>query len=212
MWPVYFHFALLALNILLWLVKFRYLNTSLRLLGLLLLLTLLFEVYAAFLMFNQVRNLYLFHYLTPLQYVLTALLFRSTLHSVRFRTIITYSIPVFLVISLLISLTVQGTNDYNSYALMLKSLLTTCWVLCYFREIFSGLRLVRLETEPMFWVSTGMLFYALGSFFAEGLMNYLLLQSYPFALQLYYLSVLLGYLLYSAFLVALLLAKPADQG
>ena len=208
MWPVYFHFSLLTLNILLWALKYRSLETSLRLLGLMLLLTLLFEAYAAFLMFNQVRNLHLFHILTPLQYVCTALIFRCALQTAWYRQAIAYSIPAFLVTSVLISLSVQGPSDYNSYALMLKSLLTTCWVLCYFREIFSSLRLFRLETEPMFWVSTGMLFYALGSFYAEGLMNYLLLQAYPLALYLYYFSVLLGYLLYGTFVVALVLAKP----
>lgn len=210
MWAALIHFTLLFLNISVWAVKYRDLRNELRLLGFLLLITFLVEGYATYLMLHDTRNLYLYHLLTPVQYVLYAGVFRMALQTGWVKRLITLSVPAFLLACLLVTLYVQGTSEYNSYALMLKSFFITGWVLCYFVEAFSTLKLGRIETEPMFWVCTGLLFYSLGSFFLEGLMNYLLLQEHAYTLNLYYASLVLGYLLYSAYIVALTLEKQWD--
>lgn len=208
MWAALIHFSLLFLSISIGAVKYRYLRNELRLLGVLLFLTFLVEGYATYLMFRNTRNLYLYHILTPLQYIIYAFVFRIVIQTTWVKRLITLSAPAFLLTSLLVTLYVQGTAAYNSYGLMLKSFLITCWVLGYFVEVFAKLSLDRLETEPIFWVCTGLLFYSLGSFFLEGLMNYLLLQEHAYTLNLYYASLVMGYLLYSSFIVAFILEKP----
>ncbi|PRY09839.1 hypothetical protein CLV24_11743 [Pontibacter ummariensis] len=209
MWEVNFFFGLLLLNLILWALSFKRLHEALKALGYPLLATLFIEGYAAYLLFNNTRNLYLYHILTPLQYALFSVVAYKALTSFTYRRAILLSIPIYLLISFFITLFLQGLSEYNSYALSIKNALLACWALLYYRETFADLKVVRLEKEPLFWVNTGMFFYSLGSFFVDGLMNQLLVQSYELAHTLYYINVFLGYFLYISFLIAFLLSLKA---
>lgn len=180
---------------------------ELRLLGYAILITFLFELYAVNLMFNMTRNLYVFHLLTPIQYALYALVFFKTLQDRKLQRFILLSIPLFFLAALLITFYLQPPSEFNAYTSSMKNVLLACWVLLYYKEVFTGLRIIRLSREPMFWVSTGLLFYSLGSFFLYGLMNHLLVKSYEIAHMLYYFSEFLGYILYITISIAFLFAR-----
>lgn len=211
MWDIYFHFGFLLGALIVWGLKFRNFNLHLKLLGFVILATLLIEGYATILMLQRIRNLYLYHYLTPLQFSLFSYIFYLILEDSRSRKIILYSIPLYLLISFLLTLQVQGFSEYNSYALSLKNLLLTIWVLLYYRETFTSLKVVRLTRDPMFWISTGLLFYSLGSFFVDGLMHYVLGESFEMANALFYISIFLGYLLHGTFFIALILETKRSR-
>ncbi|MDX5483203.1 MAG: hypothetical protein LPK07_16100 [Hymenobacteraceae bacterium] len=205
MWVIYIHFALVLLPLVLWSVKYKDLGMDLRILGFAMAITLLVEGYAAYLVFQLTRNLYLYHLLIPIQYTLFSLVIYQALEGITARKTVLVSIPLYLLIVLLITLHLQTTTEFNSYARLMKNALLACWTLLYYREVFKGLRVIRLDREPMFWISTGLFFYSLGSFFVDGLMNYLLGLSYEIAHTLYYISVFLGYMLYITFLIAFVL-------
>ncbi|MBB6611770.1 hypothetical protein H7F15_12030 [Pontibacter sp. Tf4] len=205
MWELYVHFSLLALNLAVWLVLYKKLDSPFRLLGWTLLLTALFEAYAAYLLLNKTRNLHLYHLLTPLQYVLYSLVFYKVLEGTIYRRAVILTIPAYLLVSGIITFFFQGLSEYNSYALSLKNVLLTLWVLLYYREIFTSLKVVELTKDAMFWTSTGLLFYSLGSFFVDGLMHYMLGKSFEMANAFFYISIFLGYLLHGTFLIAFLL-------
>jgi len=207
MWELYLHFGLLFLNVMLWGSRFTSLKPELKLLGVNLLLTLLLEGYAAYLMLQSIRNLYLYHFLTPVQYCLYAFIFYLTAYSTKKKYLILSSIPIYIVSSALITVYIQDLTQFNSYALSLKNVLIVCWVLLYYHDVFTRLKVERLELEPLFWVCTGLLFYSLGSFFVYGLMNQLLRQSHELTLPLYYITLFLGYLLYLMYLVAFFLKQ-----
>ncbi|ARS35756.1 hypothetical protein [Pontibacter actiniarum] len=206
MWDIYLHFALLLANLLLWGACYRSLLRPLRVLGATLALTLLLEGYAAYLMWHLMRNLYLYHLLTPVQYAGYALVFYQALKPGLPAKAIRSSIPLFLLVSLFFAL-LQGTDTFNSYASSLKHLLLAGCALMYYYDIFTHLSEARLHTAPLFWVSTGLLFHSLGNFFLYGLMNTLLVESFELAHLLYYFSEFLGYLLYLTFLIAFLLGS-----
>ncbi|WP_242917390.1 hypothetical protein [Pontibacter liquoris] len=211
MWEVAIYFSLLSLNLLIWATSYRHLQPASRLLGLGLLLTLVVEGFAAYLMFHNIRNLYLYHFLTPLQYALFALVFYKVLTGTRLRQAVLASLPLYLAASTYFTLCLEGLSEYNSYALSLKNVLIVCWALGYYKEVFESLQVTRLTHEPMFWVSTGLFFYSLGSFFVDGLMNQLLSDSFELASALYYISIFLEYLLYITFLIAFVLERKASQ-
>ncbi len=211
MWDIYVYFIQLALGLLLWALKFRHLPVGLKILGYTLLLTLLAEGYAAYLMFQRTTNFYLYHFLVPLQYTLFSCLFYSELKGGRARKTVLASIPLYLLVSSLILLLLQETSEVNTYARLLKNVLIICWAFLYCREIFLGLTVVQLEKEPMFWVSTGLFFYSLGNFFVEGLMNRILEVSYALAHALYFISIFLGLLLNITFLVAFALCGRSPR-
>lgn len=210
MWEVYVHFCLLLLNILVWVTRYRYFSTALRLLGWALLFTALVETYAAYLLLNKIRNLHLYHLLTPVQYAFYTLVFTQALEGRKLRYLLLLSIPLYVLTSVLITLFVQGLSEYNSYALSLKNVALVCWVLLYYRDVFARLQVVRLNRHAMFWVSTGLLFYSLGSFFVDGVMHYVLSESFKMANALFYISIFLGYLLHGTFLIAFVLACKKD--
>jgi hypothetical protein len=83
-------------------------------------------------------------------------------------------------------------------------MLLAAWVLSYYRELFVLLHVSRIEQEPLFWISTGLLFYSLGDFFVEGLMNYMISHSMELAQKFYYVYYLLNILLYLSFIMAFL--------
>jgi hypothetical protein len=207
MWMIYVNFGLLLLYIILWVIKYRYLRIQLKILGLALLITCLFEAYAAYLMFQGTRNLYVFHILTPVQYILYTYIFYKTISDGILRKIILSSIPLYLFTILLITLYIQKTSEFNSYALLIKNVLIACWSILYYREAFTKPKVFKLEIEPLFWISTGLLFYSLGSFFVDGLMNYMINQSYGLANKVYYISLFLGYSLYVTFIIAVIYEK-----
>lgn len=205
MWEIYIHFSLVLLPLALCLFKYRALGADLRILGITIAVTLLIEGYAAYLVFQLTRNLYLYHLLIPIQYTLFSLVFYKALEGATSRKAILVSIPLYLLTVLLITLHLQTTSEFNSYARLIKNALLACWALLYYQEVFRDLRVARLDREPMFWISTGLFFYSLGSFFVDGFMNYLLALSYETAHTLYYISVFLGYMLYATFLIAFIL-------
>jgi len=207
MWDIYLHFILALAALTIWGTSYRYLRTELKMLGYILFITLLFEGYSLYLMLQGIRNLYLFHILTPLQYALYSVLFYLVIREKRARRLILITIPLGVLASALITLFIQPPSEFNSYASSLKNILISCWVLLYYRDVFTQLNVIKLDREPMFWVSTGLFFNSLGSFFLFGLMNDLLEQSYELAHLLYYFSEFLGYVLFLTFAIAFLLNR-----
>lgn len=205
MWDVYLYFLLILVAVGLWAITYRQLTSGLKLLGFILLLTLLVEGYAAYLLFQRTRNLHVYHVLIPVQYVLFSWLYYKELASRKAKKIVLVSVPLFLLAALISTLYLQTIREYNSYIRLLKNILLTCWPLLYYREVFIGLRVVRLTKEPMFWISTGLFFYSLGNFFVDGLMNYLLHLSQEWAQTLYWISTYLGLFLNGTFVVSFLL-------
>ncbi len=171
-WEIYIHMVFLPLNIILFLRDSRSIRLELKLLGLFFLVTYPFEWYASFV---QVQggdnNLFVYHLLVPIQYLVFALIYYFAIASAAVKKIILCSIPCYSVISAWLTLTVEPFEIYNSFAIMLENALLALWVLVYYKELFLRRTPVVLKREPIFWISTGLLFFSVGDFFAEGLMS-----------------------------------------
>ncbi|MFB9862738.1 hypothetical protein EFA69_19180 [Rufibacter immobilis] len=209
MWFIYIYFAFLALSVVSWGIRFKHLETPQKILGFSLAITLTVEIYAAHLMMQSTNNSFLYHFLIPLQCLLLSSVFYTALSGKKVRKIILFSLPVFVLAVLAIMLTLQTIREYNSFARLMKNVLVACWVLFYYREVFISVKVSRLEREPMFWISTGLLFYSLGNVFVDGLMNYLIHQSKSWALPIYYINTFLGILLNLTFFISFLVKKEA---
>lgn len=151
---------------------------------------------------KQPNNLYVFHLLTIGQYVAFALMFSRALVGVAWRRAAVWSAGLFTLVSLAFSLTIQPWTHYNSYALTLYNCLLCVWALQYIRQLFTEIKVASLEKDPMFWVSTAILYTALGNLFVQGLMNYLIQRSTQHALSVYWIQELLNGLQAVLFIVA----------
>jgi len=97
-----------------------------------------------------------------------------------------------------------GLYAFNSYPYLLSSLLLVGWVLAYFQQLLRAEESVSLIREPVFWISTGLLFFNLGLFLYLGLLNYLVAMDLGWARRFSLVSYLVNILTYSLFLVAFL--------
>ena len=207
MWDTFTHFTLLGLCVVLWLAYFESLSTAQKMLGIALAATLVSELFALELMLKAINNLFIFHILVPIQYVFYALVFYFTLSSKGVRSLIIASIGFVLVASVFFTLKVQKIHEYNSYMIIIKHFFMVIWILLYFRQLLIKADVGNLLLEPMFWISTGLLFYSLGNFFIEGYMNYLIRTSMSMAQELYSVTTLLGLFMYALFFVSFLFAR-----
>jgi hypothetical protein len=204
MLDIYITLLIILGSIILFFIKYAHTTKELRLLGAFLLVTFVFELYANYLLYYSIRNLYVYHILIPVQYALLAGIYVYAIENLVLKRVILFSIPLFIVISAVFAFTIQPLSEYNSYAVSIKNILLASWVLCYYRELFVLLHVSRIEQEPLFWISTGILFYSLGDFFVEGLMNYLISHSMDLAKKFYYIYYLFNILLYITFIMAFL--------
>jgi hypothetical protein len=204
MLDLYITLLVILASIVVFFIKYAHTGKALRLLGAFLLITFAAESYANYLLYHEIRNLYIYHLLVPVQYSLLAVIYAYAIENTIMKKVILISVPLFIATSALFASTIQPLTAYNSYAASIKNILLTVWVLCYYRELFVLLHVSHIEREPFFWISTGILFYSLGDFFVEGLMNYLISHNRALAEKMYYVYFLLNLLLYFTFMMAFL--------
>ena len=150
------------------------------------------------------NNLFIFHFALIFVYAAFANGFYFALKIREIRRLLMLSVGVFSVAAVGFMLTIQPLSQYNSYALTLANVLLISWSLVYLYAAYSEMKLVRLERDPFFWVSVGLLFTSLGNFFANGLMSYLIRESRPYAYKVYLLEEVMTMVLFVILCVAVL--------
>jgi len=183
---VYLNITLLSGILCLFLIKRKVLTYEQKIIGLLIAVTLPFELYAGYLQSFNINNLFVYHILIPVQYCFYAYLYYCHIEFKSIKKLILLSVALVITAAVVLGLTIQPPDYYNSYVIILSNFLICVWVLTYYRQLFVHLRIINLKREPLFWISTGLLFFALGDFFVEGLMKALLEQSLTMARWYYY--------------------------
>lgn len=212
MWEIYLNFILLGINIVLWWYKFHWLDSSLKLLGVLVLTTFIAEGYAFYLHQSNTNNLFIFHILVPSQYLICALIFYIEIQNRQIRKGVLGSCITLFVLAFAFAFSIQKLNEYNSYVAISKHFFLVLCILFYYRQIMVNVEMNNPLQEPMFWISTGLLFYSLGNFFIEGYMNILIEKSMEMARRLYFVNVLLGLFMYILFIIGFLKYKKPSLG
>lgn len=176
-------------------------------------LSLLFIYLVVFALFNSAamitqllkwkNNLFLSHFLTPIEYTFLAAIYYRSLESRPVKWIILASIPLFVIGCLLLSVYAEELDQNDSYAKIIEAILVTVWVLGYFKEVFGTRRLLSMHQDPLFWISTGFLTYFIGSLFIQGLLNELISYNMTMARSLYPAQYLFEYNLFIQIGIAL---------
>ncbi len=175
-----------------------------------LLATLFFDGIAAAIMMTDFlseyvwNNLFLYHILTPVQYTLVVLMYRTVIRAPRVERVMLLSVPLFWLAALAFVLFVQHINEYATYSLLLKYCLTIAIVLYFLHQVLSAPAEYDLTREPPFWIGVGFIFHAAGNIFVQGVANPFLINSDPFFKVLNTISSMLNYVLFLSFTVAFL--------
>ena len=172
----FLHFLFLTASILCWICRGQHQNSRyITLSGLFLIITFVFDGVAAAIMLSKSveGNLFLYHILTPIQFVIIVLIYNDAIKNQMYKKITRWLIPVFLFGSALLSFTIQPLTEYNSYSILIKHLITILSILIYFYEIISTTPYYRIYLQPIFWISVGFLFHSVLNILLEGFSNYL---------------------------------------
>jgi hypothetical protein len=201
----YIYFSLLYLAIILFTIKVKSLDTSQVIIFIYLVVLAVFSTAAMVLrlVYHVKNNLFLFHILTPVEYLLLSCIYFFYLKSITMKRLIALSMVLFVVVAVLLDRWVEKPEVNNSYIRVTESLLITGWILFYFRQMMQKRLSEDFYAMPVFWISVALLFYFIGTLFIQGLLNYMIQHGSEVALKLYYAGYIFEYLLFILVIVAL---------
>lgn len=168
-----FYYILLIISfIILLLTKGAY--KQLRFFLPLLLLSLVVEGARFLLNTNSPIAKFLFSIYTPSEYLLLSLFAASIIKTSHKSTIIYFSIPVFVTLSLLLQFKGDSPNYFYKYLdVLIEAPLISIWSLFYIFQLFTDEETFHFKSNPFFWISVGNLLFFAGSFFSYGFGSYL---------------------------------------
>ena len=199
------YFLLLLLTLASYLVKLNRQEKFIRWITILLSFWLVATLAAVLLPLNGVirNNLFIYHIITPVEFTLILLLYRSYFENTVIKRILIYSIPIFILLCIVFSLFVQKTDVSNSYTSIIESAVIISVSLLFLKETAQLQRVKSLVHYPMFWISVAILFGYTAPLIIEGMLNYLIDQSMKLAQQLYLISYFSNYILLILFMIAI---------
>lgn len=183
-----------------WFVNRKQLPAKLNFIALMVLTTLLFELLAAyFWLVLKKNNLFIFHILVPAQYLLLALPYYFSSKGSGSKIAIITSILLVYAIALLLALTIQPINIYNTYTQLTAYVLLIIWSTLFLWNLLNDEAKISIERDPLFWISIGIIFYAVVNFVITGTLNYLITYSLYWAKILYSITTVVAFMMYSIF-------------
>jgi hypothetical protein len=132
-------------------------------------------------------------------------LFYKTLDTKKYKIIITAFFTIFLLCAFLDLFFINGFYYFNTYSSSVGSILIILSCLIYFSHLFTSDRLLNYFRTPMFWISTGLLFFFTGSLVQNSLIRYFIANNIDPGGRIYYfIMVTLNILLHTAFIISFL--------
>jgi hypothetical protein len=159
----------------------------------------IFEVTAALSKYYNGHNLFLLHLFIPIEFVFFIYPFYIYFTSSFIKKgIIVISILFF--VGCILNTLYFGMLNYNSIPRSFESIFLIFLSLCYFYQFFNTNNEIQVYTQPMFWLSSGILIYFCIDFFSFMMINLLLKKDMEMAYiskTIHAIINIIGYLLYS---------------
>ncbi len=190
-------------------VQYRQLPANLRPLFWLSATHLLAELLTDYLHFvRHENNMYVYHLLTPVEYVFISLLFYRTFTNDRLRHYVLWSIVLFGGLVILFGIRWEPLTENNPYSFISESILVIVWCYLFFRETLLRQPEYRPEKDRTFWIVIALLFYFAGEFFILGGINYFDKTDPMLAKKIYYAGYAFKYMLYFTISLVCLIRFP----
>lgn len=183
--------------------QIRYVPPPLRVLCYLIFFALLTEIVSRALWLSKTPNLFLWPIYTSVEFGLLV-----WMYSLSLRIVLLTRFWIWLVVAFVS--TVVGLELFSSShplisnaGRLIESVVVIILTLAFFYITFQNLTVRRLEREPMFWVSSGLLLCFSGNLFVFIFANFVLSYSQKLNYQLWIVHAVLNAFLYSAYTYAL---------
>lgn len=165
----------------------------------------LFEYFAqlkwALQQFDPKTNAPYYHFFTPVLFALYVSIYQKYLRDIFKRRVDFLLVPAFIVFAFWNAIYGDGIYSFPGKSLGTYAFLMMVIAILYFLRLMTTLELERLEKEPAFWVSAGVLIYFSGNFLLWLTMNYLL-EDKSLSYSIYQIGTILGFLLNVLFTIA----------
>lgn len=165
-------------------------------------ITFIVEIFARYVIVKP--NHWLYNLYLPIEYFLFSAVYYVTFCLKKTRRIIVICSWLLLVFVIINITSLQKIKEFNTYTLLISGTLILTWVFLYFKQLLQKKEYINLLREPMFWISTGLLFFYAGNVFVAGTLNYFIKADLPIAKLLLQMIKLLNILMFSLFIVAIL--------
>ena len=194
------------------LLRYRHLNRPMRLVLYHCLIGFVLNASTTVLAMLTIRNLFLGHLSTLLEFVLLVSAYRLVLATPEQpKRWLFWSMLVFALVAMLNTVFVQRIGQFNSYIKVPEAIFMVGLSLLYFRKLLVGKPIARLERHPWFWVNAMVLVYFASDFMIFAYSNYILLYSKSLGIHIWFVHALFLILFYGGLSVAMLVAKrPAN--
>ena len=153
-----------------------------------------------------------FNIFALIEYLFYSGIFYSSLQSAYRKKIVKFASFCFILFVIVNMLFIQGFNLYNSYTTLVSSVLIIYWCCLFFKEIFESNTYEMLHLNPMFWISSGLFFFYLGTFFYILFWYYLVYKQIDFNGNVFfYINEILNGVLYTCFSIAFICKRKVQK-
>jgi len=156
--------------------------------------------------YNAVRLLYQF-FVIPMEISFVCRLFYNSL-PVKFRKLTFVMWLIYLLCWLLeISIFKNSSHVFLSLSYTIGNVVILILLLCYFINLVTSDDILNFKTDIMFWISTGMLLFYLGTFPYYGLYNIMAEKYLGSFINYTWIMIFLNYSMYSLFIAGFIWGK-----
>ncbi|MGB3548903.1 MAG: hypothetical protein WBA17_18155 [Saprospiraceae bacterium] len=150
---------------------------------------------------NNLPGLHLF---TIAQYVMILVIYGRFLRQFIPNTVFWAILIAFPIWGIMSATFIDGWYNYNPHARAVQIISILILILCYFYQLLKNVEINRLESDPLFWVSCGLLIYFSGSLFIFLMSNYFLAnKNYELLDSIYGMHSILNIIANLAYTIAL---------
>ncbi len=194
----YIYFIILIITLVIGLIRYKKLNSSSRILLLLLFLTIVSESIATFVRFSTINNLFVYHIFGPIEVFLIALAFYIDMR----KKIIIIVTVLILLFSIVNSIWIQNINvSLNTNLFVLDALLAIFLSLWYLQMLLKDDKVLKFTDYPLFWIGIGFTIFNIVNLFILGAFNYAFSKHSNWASIFRNIRFISNYLLYILFIV-----------
>jgi len=149
-------------------------------------------------------NVFLYNFFSVFEFCFYFYVISLMITNLRMKTIIRVVIVLYAISAVINILFIQGMKMIHTITYSIGCLLVVIFCIYYFLELFRLPRSVKLQSNPGFWICSGLLFYYCCGFPLYGLFNYLMQISDLFVRNFYTIITILNIFLYSLFTIGFL--------
>ncbi len=202
-----FYYGALILSAFTILFFYRKTSGAFSVIGILLAVTIVSEIGAKYLAYNiGISNNVVYHFFTPVEFILYAIIYGHFLQSKEWRSILRYAVVLIVVAEIVNTWLFQSLNQTNTNIIILESVMLVLLSLRLFLRIAETAIIDKISTSGVFWFNCAVLIYYSFNILVWGFHSIKVYHLVNPPEIIYQLLLLLSGILYTIFSVVILLS------